>query len=338
MIISKLLIEKGEITSHSSLTIKAMSIIKTSLLLLTLIVLSLSSCGLEEELTTETYSMNSETTEFVGGSVFHSGIEGPAVDKHNNLFVVNYLETGTIGKVTHQGNTILFATLPPGSIGNGQRFYKSKMYLTDYVKHKIYCILENGSSYVYSSDEGMNQPNDLTMAMNGQLFCSDPNWSNSTGSIWTVAKEDSILVEIKLGLGLTNGIELSPDDKYLYVGESKSVSKSKLAQVSRFKVNWNTNPASLGQQVIFHIFDNGDVDGMRCDEEGNLFVARPAAQEIAVLNCSGELIHTVKTIGKNPTNLAFGGQDGRTVYVTVKDTKNIEQFNVKYPGRSLLIP
>ena len=345
MIISKLSIEKGENKLQFIINDKAMSLTKSGLLVITSIILGVSSCDSEEDVNTETYSMDSKTTVFVGGSLFHSDIEGPAVDKNNNLFVVNYLDKGTIGKVTPEGNVITFATLPSPtteekkqSSGNGLRFYQSKLYLADYVNNKIHCFLQDGSSYVYSTDTVMNQPNDLVMALNGQIFCSDPNWSNSTGGLWTVSQNDAKLVQIKTSLGLTNGIELSPDDKYLYVGESKSVPKSKLAQVSRFKVNWSTDPVSLGQQEVIYIFDNGDVDGMRCDEEGNLFVARPEAQEIVVFNCSGDLIHSVKTIGKNPTNLAFGGVDGRTIYVTVKDTKNIEQFNVKYPGRALLIP
>jgi len=37
--------------------------------------------------------------------------------------------------------------------------------------------------------------------------------------------------------------------------------------------------------------------------------------------------------GKNPSNVTFGGKDGRTVYVTLADQGNLESFRVKYPGR-----
>jgi gluconolactonase len=313
-----------------------MNIFKKNLPLLVLIVLGSSGCEVESPIKKNSSTIDSTTTEFVDGTVFHEGIEGPAVD-NNNLFVVNYLEKGTIGKVTSEGNVTTFVTLPSGSVGNGLRFYESRMYLADYEKQNIYCILKNGVSYVYATNKKMNQPNDLTMAKDGQIFCSDPNWGTSTGAIWTVSRKDSVLVQIKTGLGLTNGIELSPDDKYLYVGESKSVPKSLPAQVSRFKVNWYTNPVSLGEQEVLQVFESGDIDGMRCDQSGNLFMARPEQSEIIVMNSDGKIVHTVKTIGENPTNLAFGGEDGKTVYITVKDTKNIEQFRTIYPGRYLLV-
>jgi sugar lactone lactonase YvrE len=54
-----------------------------------------------------------------------------------------------------------------------------------------------------------------------------------------------------------------------------------------------------------------------------------------VVNVSppGKIMQEIKLTGKNPTNLAFGGKDGRTVYVTVADQGNIESFRVDTPGR-----
>ncbi len=205
------------------------------------------------------------------------------------------------------------------------------MYLADYAGHKVYKIQADGTWVVYAENADMNQPNDLAVAQNGQLFCSDPKWNTSTGSIWTVSPDDQELVEIKSGLGLTNGIEVSPGDVYLYVNESNK------ARVLRYTINWNTTPVSLENGMIFHSFADGDVDGMRCDQDGNLFVARITAQEIAVLSPEGEEIHTVRLIGQNPTNLAFGGTDGKMVYVTVKDTRNIEQFRTLVAGRAMLM-
>jgi len=36
----------------------------------------------------------------------------------------------------------------------------------------------------------------------------------------------------------------------------------------------------------------------------------------------------------NPTNITFGGPDGKTAFVTVADKGNIETFRVEIPGRS----
>jgi gluconolactonase len=48
---------------------------------------------------------------------------------------------------------------------------------------------------------------------------------------------------------------------------------------------------------------------------------------------TGKVLQEITLIGKTPTNLCFGGKDGRTIYVTVKDNENIESFLVDEPGR-----
>lgn len=275
--------------------------------------------------------VDNESTTFLDGALFTSGIEGPAVDRNDNLYAVNYGSQGTIGKVTLDGSSSTFLTLPEGSAGNSIRFYNSDMYIADYTGHKIYKVSEDSDTEIYAEDATMNQPNDLTIAKNGQIFCSDPNWSSESGRIWTVSPDDQKLVEIKSNLGTTNGIELSPDDQFLYVNESNSL------QILRYKIDWNTSPVSLKEELVFYSFSDGGVDGMRCDQAGNLFVARITSQEVAIISPFRELLKSVKLIGKNPTNVAFGGEDGKTVYVTMKDTKNIEQFRTSIEGRSIFI-
>jgi gluconolactonase len=76
---------------------------------------------------------------------------------------------------------------------------------------------------------------------------------------------------------------------------------------------------------------------MRCDARGNLFVARHQKGTVAMLAPTGELLREVQLAGKRPTNLAFGGPDGRTVYVTVADRGAIEMFRAEFPGRSWLL-
>ena len=46
-----------------------------------------------------------------------------------------------------------------------------------------------------------------------------------------------------------------------------------------------------------------------------------------------ELLHEVRLKGRKPTNVAFGGPDGRTVFVTLQDRGAIEAFRTELPGR-----
>ena len=152
---------------------------------------------------------------------FTSGVEGPAVILSGPLFAVNYQKDGTIGIVDSLGKPELFINLPDGSIGNGIRFDKDwNMYIADYVNHNILLIRSGERQIqVFAHDSTMNQPNDLAITTSGIIFASDPDWENSTGNIYRASREGA-LVKIDSGMGTTNGIEVSPGDKYLYVNES----------------------------------------------------------------------------------------------------------------------
>ena len=72
---------------------------------------------------------------------------------------------------------------------------------------------------------------------------------------------------------------------------------------------------------------------MRCDVTGNLYIARHGKGTVVKVSPSGEILKEINLNGKKPSNVAFGGKDGRTVYVTLQDQQNIESFRVDAPGR-----
>ena len=73
---------------------------------------------------------------------------------------------------------------------------------------------------VHAHNEAMNQPNDLAIMADGTLFASDPNWPKETGQLWRI-DTDGTTHRVANGMGTTNGIDVSPDGKTLYVNESK---------------------------------------------------------------------------------------------------------------------
>src|SRR6516225_4183778 len=119
------------------------------------------------------------------------GIEGPAADLAGNLFVVNFGKPGTIGRLPAGGAASeAFMALPEGSIGNAIRFdHNGTMFIADYKKHNIFALAKGATEPVvwFHSDE-MNQPNDITIARDGTIYASDPNWKGREGHIWRIAK------------------------------------------------------------------------------------------------------------------------------------------------------
>ena len=259
------------------------------------------------------------------------GIEGPAVDQGGNLYVVNFGKPGTIGKLADGASqSELFAVLPEGSIGNAIRFDREgRMFVADYKNHNIFLVSPDGKeveTYFHSDD--FNQPNDMTIAMDGTIYASDPHWKRHDGQVWRIRKsaDGSVVGERMTAdrrMSTTNGIDLSPDGKTLYVGESDT----------REIWSYRIDGSHLLSPRLVKRFDDFDIDGLRTDTEGNLFVARILKGTIAVLSPQGKLKREIALKAKEPTNLAFGGPDGKTVFVTQRKGGFVESFRTDRPGR-----
>jgi len=193
---------------------------------------------------------------------FTPGIEGPACDAKGNVYVVNFARQQTIGRVTPEGKGEVWVTLPGKSVGNGIVFdRKGFMYVADYVGHNVLKIdPQTKVITVFAHSGEMNQPNDLAIAPDGTLYASDPNWGKNTGQLWRIGMDGKVTLEAK-GLGTTNGIEVSPDGKTLYVNESVQ------RNVWAFPI---AADGSLGEKRLVKKFDDHGFDGMRCDVDGNL--------------------------------------------------------------------
>ena len=264
--------------------------------------------------------------EFTPVNGFTSGIEGPACDANGNLYAVNYARQHTIGKVTPDGTASVFVELPTGSIGNGIRFdSEGFMFIADYTNHNVLKVdMATLNISVRAHEPTMSQPNDLAIGANDIIYASDPNWAESTGQIWRVDTDGTVTL-LEADMGTTNGIEVSPDEKVLYVNES--------AQRNIWAYDLSPEGEISNKRLLIQ-FPDFNMDGMRCDIEGNLYVTRHGKGTVAKLSPAGEVLLEVALTGKLCSNIAFGGPDGRTCYVTMADRGNVEVFRADLSGRS----
>ena len=286
----------------------------TSLPILVFILLSVNSSG-------QYY----RATDLTAENLFTENIEGPNTDKQGNLFVVNFKKNGTIGFVHQNGEVELFVTLPEGSVANAIMFHANgDLLLADYTGHNILKVDRKTKAIsVYSHSDQFNQPNDLCINRKGQLFASDPNWKAGTGKLWRI-DADGRAVLLADQMGTTNGIELSPDEKILFVNESVQ------RKIWVFDVDAT---GTLSGKRLFFEFSNFGLDGMKCDSKGNLYVTRHGKGTVAILSSKGKLLREVALKGKKPSNITFGGPDGKICYVTLQDRGCVEIFKSKVPGK-----
>lgn len=261
---------------------------------------------------------------FLPRDTFTTSIEGPLMDLSGTLYALNYQRPGTVAAVTPDGEVTLIAELPEGSQGNGTQMDSAgRIIITDKVKHHIFAVdRESHAVSVVVRNDDMHEPNDITITAGDVLYASDPDWKRVNGRVWRI--EDGVMTVVADSMGTVNGIEISPDGKTLYVNESME------ARIWAFDV---AADGSLSNRRLFHAFDEDALDAMRCDVAGNLFAARYGHGTIAMFSPSGELIREIGFDGKRPSNMAFGGPDGCTVYVTVADLGTIETFRAEHPGR-----
>jgi gluconolactonase len=223
------------------------------------------------------------------------------------------------------GDVELYVTLPEGSVANAIMFDKKwNMLLADWQGHNVLKVdAKTKAVSVYAHSESFNQPNDLCINKKGQLFASDPNWKEGTGKIWRIDGPDqAVLLEDKMGT--TNGIELSPDEKKLYVNESVQ------RKVWVFDVDTKGN---ISNKKLFYAFDDFGLDGMKCDKLGNLYVTRHGKGTVAILSPEGKFLREVQMKGKLTSNITFGGLEGKTCFVTLQDRKCVEAFENEVAGK-----
>lgn len=259
-------------------------------------------------------SIAKHRSDFVSDNIFTQGVEGPTF-YNGYLYAVNFAEQGTIGKVDSNGNSTLFVKLPNDSVGNGLQFdNQGNLYIADYVNHNVLKVDASSKNItVFAHNDDMNQPNDIAITTRGALFASDPNWAKSSGKLWRINSDGSTQL-LEDGMGTTNGVAVNNANTKLYVNESVQ------------RIIWQydlDSDLNISNKQLLIKFDDHGLDGMRIDNQGNLFVARYGAGVVLKVSPAGKVIQTFKLKGQHPTNVAFNDEQTK-LFVTMQKRGAIE--------------
>jgi gluconolactonase len=168
---------------------------------------------------------------------------------------------------------------------------------------------------VVDSVEGkkLSSPNDVVVTRDGTIWFTDPPYGlagrkqetpgNYVYRLDPVKKSTTAIVT---DMPSPNGLCLSPDEATLYVANS-----AKPPEIRAYAVS--TSAPFKGR--VFVTLDKGIPDGIRCDALGNVWSS--SGEGVQIFASSGQRIARI-LLPESAANLAFGGPNGRTVFMTAR--------------------
>ncbi len=155
-----------------------------------------------------------------------------------------------------------------------------------------------------------NSPNDITIAADGTVYFTDPNFQRGNrpdelrGVTGVYRIRNGVTDLVDGTVAQPNGIALAPDGRTLYVGGFGT------NQIYAYPVRAD---GSLGARRTLAALASPDGVGIDC--AGNLYWASYSDGRVHVIAPDGARLGVI-TAGRHTTNVAFGGPDGRTLFVT----------------------
>jgi gluconolactonase len=179
----------------------------------------------------------------------------------------------------------------------------------------------------------LNSPNDLVYRSDGALYFTDPPFGlpnvfddsrKELAYSGVYCVKDGQVKLVSTDLEAPNGIALAPDEKRLYVNNWNEKRKV----ILRFDVNPD---CTLSRGSLFYDMTHapGDdaLDGLKVDQQGNVYSTGPGG--LWVISPEGKQLGLIKG-PEDPHNMAWGDEDGKTLYVTA--LTGIYRIRLNIPG------
>lgn len=256
----------------------------------------------------------------VAGLMFANGLAW----SRENFLVFSDVPRDRLMKLT-PGEPV--ASLRENSNGaNGNAFdAQGRMYTCESRSRRVIRTDKHGKIEVLAekwNGKRLNAPNDIVVRKDGDAYFTDPAFGYQQDTreldffgVFHISRKGEVDAIAK-PKGRPNGIALSPNGRTLYVGSSDE------RNIRAYDLD--RNGAASNERVLVADID-GIPDGIRVDDNGNLYVA---ANGIAVYSADGKLVNTIPLADK-PASCAFGDSDLQTLYIAARTSIYRVRLNVK---------
>jgi gluconolactonase len=277
----------------------------------------------------------SEIRRLADGFVF---TEGPVWNHAERFLLFSDIQNDTRWRWSEAAGATV--EMRPNFIGNGMVYAENgDLLVCEHVTSTVTRLRPNGDRQIaafHHQGRYLNSPNDVVVRSDGSVYFTDPNygrWDHAVGvgrkfelgfqGVFRVPPGGGEL-ELVVAEGefeQPNGLCFSPDESVLYVNDLQDIKAYDVAA-----------DGSLSNVRLFHeamgsdsIPGNGNPDGMKCDELGNVWCT--ARDGIWVLAPSGELIGIIAT-PEVTANLAWGGDSWHSLFLCTSTSLHVLETKV----------
>ncbi len=259
-------------------------------------------------------------------------LEGPSFDRDGNLWVTD-IPFGRIFRVDPAGNIEQVAEYDGEP--NGLKFHKDgRIFIADH-KHGI-MLLDPASGAVTPffdrpALERFKGVNDLFFAANGDLYFTDQGQTglhDPTGRLYRITAESGRLECLLNNVPSPNGLVFNKAETQMFLAVTR------MNAVWRVPLMENNFATKVGVAVYL----NGGMgpDGMALDSEGNLVVCHAGFGSVWVFSPIGEPLYRIKSCtGMITTNCAYGGPDGKSLFITESGSGTILRAEMPVAGETM---
>ncbi len=265
------------------------------------------------------------------GNPSHSLLEGPAFDRAGNLYCVD-VPFGRVFCISPAGDWTLITEYDGEP--NGLKIHKDgRIFIADY-KNGI-MLLDPDSGEVTPvlqrvHLERLKAVNDLVFARNGDIYFTDQGLTglhDPSGRVFCLrgdGRVDCLLDNVPS----PNGIALNPAETQLYVAVTRANSVWRVPLMGQGRV--------AKVQNFIQLSGGGGPDGLAVDTAGNIAVAHIGLGVIWLFTARGEPAYRIQSCeGLHNTNLAYGGSDNRSLFITESESGCILRAELSTPGLAL---
>ena len=171
-------------------------------------------------------------------------------------------------------------------------------------------------------EKRFNSPNDIIVASTDAIYFTDPDYGLLSQGEGEEARELDVMATYRIATNgavqqvatdfdKPNGLTFSPVETQMYIADSAG------RRIKRYTVFADGALSSDGELFVDMSEDarSGVPDGMKVDEDGRLWTTGPGG--IWVLDSDGEIVGQIE-LDEQPANLAWGGSNFSTLYITAR--------------------